>query len=240
MARIPNGTFKNWADGDVVHANEYMQELEIIRTAINSTDDDVVILKNASSGTIKRVPSGTAFPTNPTPVVGDVFYRTDHDLFYILGSNSQWRAESPKWVVDAHIANTTNPHNTTATQVGAYSMSESDTKYEIESGTGAAGHFYTKFPDGTLICRLRVDVTMSCGSAYGSAFTSATPYVWNFPVPFVNLPSVTIGEMRWGTSASWGSVQDSNGTFASLRLMDMLSKASGTVAIGAIAIGRWK
>lgn len=123
MARISDGTFKQWADGDTVTAAEYMQELEIIRAAVNSTDDDVTILKSASSGTIKRVPSGTAFPS--TPEVGDIFYRTDQDLLYVLGSDSQWQVQSVK----THAARTDNPHSVTASQVGAYSTAESDTTF---------------------------------------------------------------------------------------------------------------
>jgi hypothetical protein len=132
MARISDGTFKAWQDGDTVTASEYMQELEIIRTAVNSTDDDVVILKNASGGTIKRVPSGIAFPTSPAPAIGDVFYRTDQDLLYVLGSNSQWQVQSVK----THAARTDNPHGVTAAQVGAYSTADADNNFVKKGFTG--------------------------------------------------------------------------------------------------------
>lgn len=44
MARIPDGTFRDWRDNDVISASEYKMEREALRAAINDLD---TLLKTA-------------------------------------------------------------------------------------------------------------------------------------------------------------------------------------------------
>lgn len=41
MARIQDGTFKNWQDGEIIHAAEYKQEREILRAASNDMHENI-------------------------------------------------------------------------------------------------------------------------------------------------------------------------------------------------------
>lgn len=132
MAIIPSTTFKAWKDGEVVKAKEYMQELEILRTAINSNGEDLAALKGAAAGILKGIQNGPEFP--PNPVQGDMFFRTDEEILYILDSEGQWLAQSPKAEADAHMNSKENPHGVTASQINVYTKEESDIRYV--SGTG--------------------------------------------------------------------------------------------------------
>ncbi|MDA2681091.1 hypothetical protein PDQ70_16580 [Bacillus cereus group sp. Bc011] len=44
MARIPDGTFKDWKDNDVISASDYKMEREVLKAAINDLDN---LLKTA-------------------------------------------------------------------------------------------------------------------------------------------------------------------------------------------------
>ena len=66
-------------------------------------------------------------------------------------------------------------------------------------------------------------------------------YTWTFPVEFVSAPTVTVGAVRWGTGASWGTLAGAPSTTqAILRGIDTVSRASGSTLIEAIAVGWWK
>lgn len=97
-----------------------------------------------------------------------------------------------------------------------------------------------KFSDGTMICILNETVTdQAIDNAYGSIYQAQR--VWTFPEMFIETPCVTCGMFKWGTSASWGSVNSITNQNASLIGYDYYQRATGTnVRISAIAIGRWK
>jgi hypothetical protein len=50
MATVSDGTFKDWQDSDVMHANDYVQEREIIRAALNDNAKRVGALEASTSG----------------------------------------------------------------------------------------------------------------------------------------------------------------------------------------------
>jgi hypothetical protein len=50
MAKIPDGTFKDWQDNQVIHATEYKQEREIIRTAVNDNNDRLTAFEEIAGG----------------------------------------------------------------------------------------------------------------------------------------------------------------------------------------------
>lgn len=39
MARIPDGTFKDWKDNDVISASDYKMERDVLKAAINDLDN---------------------------------------------------------------------------------------------------------------------------------------------------------------------------------------------------------
>jgi hypothetical protein len=131
MAIIPANTFKVWRDGEVVTALEYMQELEILRTAINANGLDVSVLKNAALGVLKGVQNGDEFPPNPVP--GDLYYRTDEGLLYVLNATSNWTALPLSSELAAHTASTDNPHKVSASQIGTYTKTEIDSKFPVKT-----------------------------------------------------------------------------------------------------------
>lgn len=95
----------------------------------NDQDNRITSVENATVGLIHGVPSGTAFPTTPIPQGGDVFYRTDLDAFYVYNNNTKvWVQYAHQSDLTSHTGSTNNPHNVTASQVGAYTTSAVDTK----------------------------------------------------------------------------------------------------------------
>lgn len=109
----------------------------------------------------------------------------------------------------------------------------------VESGENENGS-YIKFGDGTMICWVKMIVTdQTIDNPYGSLFQATRR--WCYPKPFVYKPVVNCSQFLWGTSASWGSVNNAEPTYAVLRGIDPISRPSGTqVRISAIAIGKWK
>lgn len=54
MAKIADGVLKNWVNGDTVTAPDYVQEREMIRTAVNDTDARLV----TAEGTLSAMTAG--------------------------------------------------------------------------------------------------------------------------------------------------------------------------------------
>jgi hypothetical protein len=196
MAIIPSSTFKTWKDGDTVKAKEYMQELEILRTAINANGFDLETLKAAASGILKGIQNGDEFP--PNPVKGDMFYRTDEGILYILDDEGQWDALSLKATTDAHAANKENPHGVSAAQLGVYTKEETDVKfnYVTEKGTNSNGD-YIKWSNGVLECwKTYVHDSTSINAWVSTPIAGSTYYSfpgdWTYPVPFKAGTIVTV------------------------------------------------
>jgi len=95
-----------------------------------------------------------------------------------------------------------------------------------------------KFPSGLMICSISKTVTASINVAYGSIYQGT--YRWDYPEPFVDVPAASCSEFKWGNSASWGSVIAESLAYATLRGLDVYSRASGNTLVSAIAIGRWQ
>lgn len=112
-------------------------------------------------------------------------------------------------------------------------------KKVIESGSNDNGS-WIKFSDGTMICYISKKTTLeNTLSVYGSLFQ--TVQEWTFPIPFVNIPTVTCGKFLIGTGASWGTVLSEDKTLANLRVIDIAKRTAGENAfISATAIGKWK
>lgn len=50
MAKIPDGSFKNWQDNETIHASDYVQEREMLRAAANDNADRLSSLETVTTG----------------------------------------------------------------------------------------------------------------------------------------------------------------------------------------------
>lgn len=110
----------------------------------------------------------------------------------------------------------------------------------LESGSNTNGN-YIKFSDGTMIeWNTFDDNTFVIGSGYGSLYQGVKTYT--FPVAFIEVPTcVQCSRAKWGSGASWGTVDGFTKTTITVRAIDVLSRASGTnTHISWFAIGKWK
>jgi hypothetical protein len=102
----------------------------------------------------------------------------------------------------------------------------------VESGTNENG-YYTKYSDGTLICRhiITINATPSVG----------TEGTWTFPVPFLNITGLNVqATIAFDSSINFSSNirgRTSTNTRVNVR-HDFASQLSVPVAL--LAIGRWK
>ena len=114
----------------------------------------------------------------------------------------------------------------------------------IDSGSNANGS-WTKFSDGTMICRIRRGVTdQDINTPYVTNLFYGTR-TWVFPVPFVSTGDlvVTMGESAWQGSVGYLAVcRTVTETQAEIRFFDVISRTKGTQAytFSASATGRWK
>lgn len=108
----------------------------------------------------------------------------------------------------------------------------------VEKG-GTADNRYYKFSNGFMIQFLEFDsTTVSLTNAYGSLYYGY--YTWNFNAEFSSTPAISCGHFRWGSSAGWGCIGSTTTSSATVRGLDVASRASGTaVRISAIAMGYW-
>lgn len=107
------------------------------------------------------------------------------------------------------------------------------------SVTEEQGADYVRFGNGIQICWINATVTMAMDNAYNSLYQGT--YTWTFPKEFISAPAVSVGAVRWGTSASWGTLGGApTTTSAILRGIDIALRASGSTIISAVAVGRWK
>ena len=107
------------------------------------------------------------------------------------------------------------------------------TDFVIEQGDG-----YRKWNSGIAECWITTTKNVALNTAYGSLYQGS--WTWTFPITFNANPAVTCSLFKWGTGASWGAVSAATTTNATLRGIDAISRASGSCAIAAYAIGRWK
>lgn len=95
-----------------------------------------------------------------------------------------------------------------------------------------------KFADGTMIAYYRQTISDDIYLRYGTLYY--TTKSWIFPISFYEAPVVSCSEFKWETSSSWGSVSTVSTQIAVLLGMDAYSRATGSIVIAAMAVGRWK
>ena len=111
--------------------------------------------------------------------------------------------------------------------------------FVIAQGT-SSGTSYRKWNSGILECCIKTTKNVAINNEYGSLYQGS--WTWTFPsaVAFTAAPTVTCSHFKWGTGASWGTVAGSSTASADLRVIDVMSRASGSCDIAAYAIGKWK
>ncbi len=108
----------------------------------------------------------------------------------------------------------------------------------IERGSNANGE-YIRFADGTQICWKYETVTdQSISKAYDSIYRGERTYYYS--ANFIDVPTPMATIFRWGTSASWGSLENVYTEYVIVFGYDLASRAAGTdCQIGYACIGRW-
>lgn len=110
---------------------------------------------------------------------------------------------------------------------------------QATSGTTGRGSWVRR-PDGVQECTIRTTVIRAETAAYGSLHQSR--WQWDFPLPFLDRPTVTCSQWQWSTGASWGTVSgDASTHSALLRGIDVVPRTvADDLTISATAIGRWR
>lgn len=122
---------------------------------------------------------------------------------------------------------------------------EIDARTIVESGSNANGK-YVKYGDGTMIVSQRYSATISGWTAWGSMYSSQIATPPNFPVAFIETPTVvqsveTNGVNFWVATRSEGQAAASSTRANTLQAVRPTSySGSATVYVNIIAIGRWK
>ncbi|WP_268797505.1 pyocin knob domain-containing protein [Pseudomonas huanghezhanensis] len=106
----------------------------------------------------------------------------------------------------------------------------------IERGSNANGE-YTKFADGTMICKFSAGPTVSVTNAYGVGYYGQV--VWTFPATFAAAPytGLSIQGSARVTPSAYAAATNSQVTFYALDVQG--SAAVQPYACHWIAIGRW-
>ena len=117
-------------------------------------------------------------------------------------------------------------------------QAESAKKHITEIGENANGR-YVRFDDGTQICWFYGSRSLSIPNAYGSLYQNQ--FTCTYPAPFISKPSVSIGQIQWGGSASWGMVSATYTETVTFRVIDAFQRSTASsMDISYIAIGRWQ
>lgn len=112
---------------------------------------------------------------------------------------------------------------------------ENATKIEtIKNDNGTA----TKFPDGTLICRNSVAISITSLTAWGVLYESTDNSLGDFAYPFIEIPHI-VAQNR-GTDFIIENLRETTKTSAGLINLNRPTNTTGNTVIDYIAIGRWK
>ena len=132
----------------------------------------------------------------------------------------------------------------------AYSTSSTDT-YScnyingiVESGSNANGT-WTKWADGTMIVNKTIRGTANITSAWGSLFISQEINLGNYPVAFIERPTVVVSpQTQTGTqymlAGQGGSGYGTETNAGNVALIRPNSRTSVAYVLDIIAKGKWK
>lgn len=112
MSNVSSSSLVNYTDGETVTAAMLNQDNNVFKTAVNDNDSRIGVLENANIGQLSKIPSGTAWPNNPTE--GFIFFRTDLGQMGVY-HNSAWDtdpslayANAQTWVKGYGLGGTVN------------------------------------------------------------------------------------------------------------------------------------
>ena len=114
--------------------------------------------------------------------------------------------------------------------------------YIVESGSNSNGS-WIKYADGTMIVNQSISYSnLSCNSPWGALYSTGGLTIPNFPVSFIELPTVTyswsVNEYNCWISTHDGQKKTVNNACGVQLVRPTTGTISGTLDI--IAIGRWK
>lgn len=104
----------------------------------------------------------------------------------------------------------------------------------IEAGSNANG-YYTKFADGTMICRYLDSGVLNSNTASGSGYISSSTATWTFPAAFSDASGVVCSGMSG--IGRWVTFNAPTTTTVEYRHNSFISLTTGTTRLQ--AIGRW-
>ena len=115
----------------------------------------------------------------------------------------------------------------------------------VESGSNTNGT-WTKWYDGTMICRKVVNLTVDCTTKWGYLYSSPEYDLGNFAIPFIDLPTIMIN-LTLGNGTKASGVMHYPGdhirpTSASAGGINFCRSSANTVNtnVNILAVGRWK
>lgn len=110
---------------------------------------------------------------------------------------------------------------------------------QATSGSTGRGSWVRR-PDGVQECTIRTTAIRAEAVGYGNLYQGR--WQWDFPVPFIDRPTVTCTQWQWSTGAAWGTTSgDASTHSALLRGLDVVPRTvSDPLTICATAIGRWR
>ena len=108
----------------------------------------------------------------------------------------------------------------------------------IETGTTGNGT-YTKFADGTMICRLLITgLSIVINSGYGSGTVGVAN--WAYPAAFVSTPVLTLGVRGTGKFTTTSPADSASATLGSFLVFDPAGGVyTGSFNCFFLAVGRW-
>lgn len=164
---------------------------------------------------LSRVQVATAYAPSGTPPA------TGAQRWYRIQSNSgewgAWRAQFDRGSILGTVS------QSAGVPTGAI----------IERGSNANGQ-YVRFADGTQICTFDGLTVPTCNTAVGALFESPTG-TWTYPAAFAATP---VASFDAGNTRFFGTGAQNTTTSCPFRIMSPTS-ASGSLAVSAMAIGRW-
>lgn len=106
----------------------------------------------------------------------------------------------------------------------------------VFSGSNANGSF-TKFADGTLICKFTSSTSVAMAGAVGNVWQSSSS-VFTFPAIFTSPPSVTPTTTESVNSICWSTILGAI-SVSSVAIGAQAPISTATTKLGYIAVGRW-
>lgn len=96
----------------------------------------------------------------------------------------------------------------------------------------------TKFPDGTLICRNSVAISITSLESWGVLYESTGNSLGDFAYPFIEIPHI-VAQNR-GVDYNIENLSGTTKTSAGLINLNRPTNTTANTIIDYIAIGRWK